>query len=199
MAVIAPQITLCTNNLCNLLTITDVTGMYNASTNPKGWGNTQVATGVETSELVSSRVTLINVGTSAQLVYYLKTNSGVDLYPAEATPEFAFDDFTWTGADGIYTVTLEAIVDSPHTTETFTDTILITCAAEACVRNLWKEFYNQCSCDIDGKLASRAMEAESLLAGVKAQFACNQNDQSTKILATLAKICAMYNSNCNCN
>ena len=62
-----------------------------------------------------------------------------------------------------------------------------------------KLYYNDCSCDIKGEKAEKALEAQALLYGVQAQFLCNKNDKAAKIMATLDKICSLYNNDCNCN
>lgn len=200
MAAIKPLYKFCIGTNCSKLTITDITGLYNNTTNTQGWSNTQVVGGVEVGEVVRSQIIFTNLDTDDVYTFVLKSTTGVDLYPAEATDEFAFTDFNWTAGDGMYTITNSMIVDSPHTVVAFSDKILVTCAAEACIKNMWKTYYKACACGNNNKeLYEQALLAEAMLKGLKAEWLCNKDQKAIKILNTLTKICATANNDCGCS
>jgi hypothetical protein len=198
MAAIAPQLSFCVGTNCTKLTITDVTGLYNNTTNIKGWGNSLVATGIETSEILTSVVTLTNIDTDEVFTFTLKGNN-VNLYPAEATPEFSFADFNWTAGDGIYSVSHIVTVDSPNTAVEFTDKILVDCAAKACITEQWKKYFTECNCSGAKDLLMSTLELEGMLKGLQAEFLCNQDQKAIKILSTLDKICSSVDGDCGCH
>lgn len=194
---IAPQLSFCINSNCSKLSITDITGLWNNTTNTKGWSNSEVVGGIETSDILTSVVTLTNIETDQEYEFILK-DSNVDLYPAEATDEFSFADFNWSAGDGIYSVSHIVTVSEPDTSIIFNDKILITCSAEKCIQEQWKKYFTECSCNGNKDFYFKALEMEAMLKGIQAEFICNQDQKANKILSVLNKICQNF-TDCGCH
>lgn len=197
MAAIKPTLFTCLENNCTKIKLTDNTGLWNSTTGVKQWSNSEVPGGVELSDIISSTVTLVNLNTEVEYQFILK-NSNVNYYPNEASNEFSFTPFNWSGIDGIYSIKYEIEVEDPHTSITFNDKILITCASENCIQEQWKKYFTECSCNGNKDFYFKALEMEAMLKGIQAEFICNQDQKANKILSVLNKICQNF-TDCGCH
>lgn len=184
---------LCISNNCSKIKFTDNTGLYNNTTNVNGWSNTLVVGNLLLSQIIEARMTMVKLGETSIISFPLKSLS-VNLYPIEATPEFSFTEFDWTGGDGIYTFTYEVRVTLPDIITNYTANILITCEAEQCLNKLWVK-YAESGKDVDKE---KAIEASALLKGAKALYYCNGLQSSASVIKTLTKICKISNEDCGC-
>lgn len=196
MATIKPTLSSCITNNCSKITLKDNTGLWNSTTGTQKWSNTQVVGGLTLSDIVSATVTIVNTDTETEYEFILKDNN-VNLYPTEASNEFSFTPFNWSNIDGIYSITYEVVVDSPDVSIVYTDKILITCAAEKCIQDQWKKYFTDCSCDGNKEIYTKALEMESMLKGIQAEFICNEDQKAIKILSILNKICIQNNCGCH--
>jgi hypothetical protein len=186
----------CISTNCSKIKFTDTSGLYNSTTNPNGWSNSEVVGNLTTTDLLTGRISMTKYGDSTpNYVFYTKTNSGIDLYPDEATNLFDFTEFDWLGEDNIYGIVYAGTTNSPDTITSFTDTILVTCKTEKCIETLWKK-YNKTGSKED---MEKAQLAEGLLSGAKYSFYCNKTQNSKNILSILTKICDLANNDCGCN
>lgn len=199
MATLTPKITLCFEQLCKKIRATDITGLYNTTTNTGGYSNAQ--TGVlsgQLSDIDSAYFTLTPLGSVQHIANWVLKDSSVNLYPAQATPSFSFPllDSHAGLVDGVYKLTYKVVLTpnpGGHLGGIYEANILIHCAADNCVSNLWQKF--AISGEEEDKKA--AMQAEALLRGAKALFLCNDETNAQAIAELLAKVCKIT-AGCGC-
>jgi hypothetical protein len=191
---ISPKLKFCIQQKCSKIQLTDITGLYNSVSAPNAWSNTQVVGNILLSQIQSAKVSFSNTSGTQVALYTLKNTTGVNLYPTEASNSFDFALQDFSLADGIYDVTYAVGVIAPDTAVDFTDRVLITCAANNCISNLWKKYIES------GKSEDQetALLAESLLAGAKSLFVCSKYTNIATITSTLTKICTLASSDCGC-
>lgn len=194
MAIVALKLNSpCITTKCTKIKFTDSTGLFDSVLKPKGYSGTANPGGVTMADIVTARISITLDGTTTPYAFYPKTLT-TNLYPANPTETFSFAEFDWIGADGIYNLTYEATVTVGNTVETYTNKVLITCKTEACIKKLYQKY-----------LASKTeadklswLNATDMLEGAKMSFMCNSLTETKNILATLAKVCALADSNCGC-
>ena len=181
------------SNDCTQFTFKDTTGIYNAISNPTGWGAPN-----EDITLVSTPITLditLPDGITTYQVDLVTTNP---LFPVDQPPDELLLDASYIGGnagdlipDGVYTFlyTVTALGG------TYTQTLVtgFTCQVCCCVQSMLKSIRSGCDC-CDNDLM-QIMEAQLILAGLQCQLACGNIDQFNNTLNVLQRICKI--SNCD--
>lgn len=192
-----PKISVCLSDQCKTLKATDVTGVYDVTTNPTGWQN---AATVLASEVATATITITDPAG-------LTTNTTVTTQiPDPVTGSFNFTDFTLANsakwADGKYTIlyTIETIPGAANP-GTYTATICpyFLCNVECSVDKMWaKVATNLCCSDCDAsELMEVAIIAEGYLRAIKSAISCGDSTTADTLLKTLTKITTFNDCNCN--
>ena len=189
----SPTITACTKNSCTTLSITDTTGVYDATDNPKGWQ--------DASTLLAADVTKVEI----LITYPNGTTQTVDAdisdIPDPVTGQFTYADIQMVGyTDGL--IEIEYIVydnTAPDPVSySYTYEALFTCQTRACVDKMWAEVAcKSCSgnCELTS-LIDDANLAEGLLRGLESGAVCCDETCINKILAAINQLCNWNNCNC---
>lgn len=171
---------------CQILTVTDTTGVYSA-TNLTGWETPNTAG----SAITVAAVTITYGNGSTQIVDVLSQ------IPATVTGSFSFTGITLTGyVDGRTTITYDLTDGSIDFLADVTQ--LWTCNVRACIDKMWVTVACQTcqgNCDL-GSLVDDANLAEGLYKALCSGAACCDPACIDKILASLADLCAWDNCNC---
>lgn len=115
---------------CDEITFRDITGSYDVTTNPTGWG----APNYETSDVVLAQLTFTNTSVLSTAVTYDITASFADLFTAggltlDSTTVLGTDTF----ADGYWEI-LYSVTMSDGTVIEYTLYLAIYCTVYCCVR-----------------------------------------------------------------
>ena len=182
---------ICQTADCKTFTFTETTGVYNASTNPTGWGAPNPLTSNATSATLA-----INIAGGTVYTLNLFTSS----FPSSVSSlEYDVTASLIGGAsgakitDGIYTFVYTVVASGV----TYTQTIIkgIYCQVQCCVYSMFKSLVSTCDCNATEK--ERALDAFILLKGLITSTASGNTTNFNTDLAVLQKMC--LNSNCtNC-
>jgi hypothetical protein len=183
------KIEACPNNNCQLINIFDVTGIYNAISNPSGWGAPNPAI----SDATSSTLSVMYPGSVIPTV--------INTFPT--LPNITNTPFVISNTN----LTLAALIDGKyefisHVVASGVDyysntTIYVLCGVECCVRKLLAGISTDRDCCMDDAKVEAALLAQTLLDGLKASAECGDFANADLILAELQKICA--GTDCGCN
>ena len=192
-----PIISVCLKNKCKSLQITDITGVYNVSTNPTGWEDALTVLG---SEVQSAIVDITFPDGSTQQV---DVTSEI---PAPVTGDFVFTLVTPTAGgvfpDGEYKFTY-TIVTTPGAanpgTYTFNACVFFTCNIQCKVDKRWAETAKVlCGCSCDAELFLKQTQfINGVFIARKSAAASNKLDIANNLLLKLTNL-TTFNS-CNCN
>ena len=204
MAVL-PRLNVCQDSNAETLTITDVTGLYDASTNTGGWGTPNDAvTDITAATLAVTEpdgtITTFNLLTdsnatwpSANLVYFdvitLQKDEDGTLISGDSNSDIGtFSDgtysftYTLTGPSGTVYQVVEFYC---HRTST------------ACVQGMFADLeVSDCSCDTDA--VRNAILAFGYHQALRSAVECNKSGRITDIQAALDKICNNTNNCSTC-
>tara|TARA_R110000868_G_C10809103_1_gene757702 strand:- start:149 stop:742 length:594 start_codon:yes stop_codon:yes gene_type:complete len=192
------KVSSCVTNNCSQLTITDVTGLYNATLNLYGWNqpddvDTRDATSAATISLTIGGTTL-DYDVVTQLVTVPTTQEDTELVTIDIA------DFGLTSIpDGLYTITYNVTVGGEE--YTITKTGLSTCAAQCCIDNRFKQFpdklaacCNQCE---EAEFIKETYIGQALIDGLHYAYLCGNLSVINKNLTRIQRICG--NIDCGCN
>lgn len=181
---LVPLIKACSKAGCTKLSITDVTGLYDASTNTTGYGATNNVTGSGDAGFKAS--VSIDGGTSIIL------NSQV------ADPiagEFTYDDIDITLADGWHTIEYSIFTTAAGQIKN-TIKIFTYCSVRCCVFQKMLELKNYDACKDASKIAV-SMHLWSMYTAMKyAASGCDQSE-ATSLLTRLQAVCNTT-TDCGC-
>ena len=187
-----PSISLSLNNTCNKVTLTEETGVYNATTNVGGWGAPNITTTVVTSSLVK----IFNYTGLTLLDTYDLTG----LYPSASPSSFdILVEAKWTQADGIYQiqyiVTDNSMVPVNYYGETKHELFL--CNLCNCKDKLIAKLIKSCDTLNTQKLKTQVDQMEIFIYGIQSAFSCGDFTTATTILASASTFCQTL-SDCGC-
>lgn len=185
----------CEGSDCGSLIFSETTGLYNAETNPTGYG----APNPSTSDIVSAElvITLAN-GTSYTIDLFATgdfptTNTAFEyeILPTDIGYNSDNDQIEDQIITFVYTITTNTAVK-------YTQTVVqaFYCQVECCVNRMFLELDLDCDCIKDEM--DEALKAYAMLQGLKAAVNCGNNTAYTNILAQLTKLCGTNGcSSCN--
>ncbi len=185
------QFQICQSGGCDSLQFTETTGIYNAISNPNGWG----VSNESTSDALSAMLTIVlgngstyninlfatgNFPTSDNTFVYNIINEDIGYVTGDSIPD---QIITFT-----YTVTTA--------TTTYTQVVeqAFYCNVQCCVNTMFLDLDFDCSECFSNQL-EQALIAYSMLQGLKAASNCGNNSQFNNILTKLNKLCS--NTNCS--
>jgi hypothetical protein len=179
------KFSICQESNCDAFSFTENTGVYNAITNPTGWGAPNELTTDATA------ATLLITGPDGT-VY-----TTIDLF---ATGSFPKSDSTsvsiaastlssslTTFTDGLWEMTYT--VTTGTTTYTETQTFFLYCQVSKCVNNLIAGLdMNDCHCDVDS--VNKALQAKAFADSLNYAVGCGNLEGANEILKSLNKLCS---------
>ena len=183
---LSPTISAVVSNNQTVLTVTDTTGVYDATNNTGGWETPNIAG----SDVTAATLDIEFNGTSVQTVDILSQ------IPATVTGEIEFNAITINSyADGIGKITYT--LTTATNTFTYELQVLFLQKVSCCVEKYWQSVIDPCTCKCDAAtLLYNANLAEGLLQGLRNAGACLDTNTVSKTLERLAVLCN-YND-CNC-
>ena len=178
-----PKIEACIKD-CSTLEIKDVTGFYNVTTNPTGWGTPNLA-----RDFVGTATLEVNIG-GVLTQYNVKSTIADSIFPI-----YMLEEIT-SLVDGVITISLTLVDDD--TTTTYKTQIKITneCDVTCCVAKLAvKALTGGCS-----DLPKENFEEAEVLLSTLPYIAMNLGEDAyNKNLKRLQKICSSTNCGCGCS
>jgi len=202
---------------CTKLTVEDITGTYNAISNPLGY---DLQNGIAYNDITKITINVYYpsittpiiyrftyvAGAVTALVVYDLNGTAYDIF-AEYSTLFVDGKFNLTGTtaftlptivDGLFNVeyTISGIesVTSTEFNYTTNSYFLSTCAAECCITDMYKNLDMCCDCS-EGAI-DKIQKAEVFLAGSKYAIAVGQNDKAICLLDKAKDICEGNCENC---
>lgn len=199
---------------CKKLTVEDITGTYNVTSNPLGYGlpNGIIYNDVKTIvinvyypyittpiaytlTLVSGTVTALTVKNLNATVYNIFANLATlyvgGVFNLTGTTAFVLPTIT----DGVFDVDFTISGVNAATGESFSYTTnnmsLSTCVTECCINNMYKNMDMCCDCNTD-----KVESAELFLSGAKKAINIGQKDKALCLLTKASDICKENCDNC---
>lgn len=192
------QIKFCIEIDCknNLLIVKDVTGVYNADTNPTGWGN-----GYETTDVTDVTFTVVAPGLSEPFITTLDVASGWDpesgVSVAVGTLEqIGFPEGSvWQDGPVIVTAQVvgQTVLGEPFNFKVEVSKVA-TCQVACCTAKLRAQ-QKPCGC---GCQDDHVIDAHLHLLGIHWAWDCGNRSKALANLAELQAICNKKCSKCNC-
>lgn len=185
---------ICQSGGCDSLIFKETTGIYNATTNPNGWGAPNEATSDATEATLE-----IELGDGS--LYTIDLFATGDFPTTDTTFEYEIlpTDIGYSSDDDqiddqIITFTYTVVTG----TTTYTQVVkqAFYCQAQCCVNTMFINLDFECDCNKDQ--IDLALKAFAMLQGLKQASACGNATNFTNILTQLNKLC--LNTNCSaCN
>ena len=206
---------------CTKLTVEDVTGTYNAITNPLGYG---LPNGIAYNDITKITINVYYPGITTPIIYIFTLSAvtgtsmvtALSVYDLNGTAYDIFADIATLYVAGVFNITgtdaftLPTIVDGLFNVEytisgiesvtstefnyTTNSYFLSTCAAECCITDMYKNLDMCCDCS-EGAI-DKIQKAEVFLAGSKYAIAVGQNDKAVCLLDKAKSICEGNCENC---
>lgn len=179
----------------NRFTLSDQTGVYDASWNTGGWGgsNTITVSDVETSTLKITSPTGAEYGPydvssyipslDPEEVFYIDPLNVLSQSVGQAMDD-GYWRFDWM-VQGVY-----GISDTPFNFRCVKD-VLVLCDVKCCVDRLNADMDPTCGCN--NANTSKALKAHLTLESIEAANCCGKKEQAKALLVKLEDIC---NNNC---
>lgn len=175
---------------CGKITFTDITGLYNGSTNVGGWNDVST---FDNSNITSA---LIRYRHSSETDWN-EINVTTTLSTGNIEGDFLLDTVDIETGDGQYFIEYE--LGDGVDTIIYETCIYNLCSVRCCVDKLWveaaKSLDNDCSCS--STESNNAKKGESFIQGILKSSASGFYDLSDSLLEKLQRLC--NNQNCNCN
>jgi hypothetical protein len=190
---LSPRFSICNDSTCENITVTDITGLYDASTNTGGYGSPNDGVGDVTS--VTLTITPPS-GTALDAIDIVGGTPHANVtWPASDLVYFDFitlaaEDLGGTAgaaiSDGTYTFLYT--ITGPGGTVTQTREHYLHCVTTACVQGLFANLeIGDCSCDTAA--VDKAIYAWSLHEALRSAVNCSKRQKIVDIQAALTKIC----------
>jgi len=180
---------ICQTPDCKIFVFVETTGVYNVTTNPRGWGAPNPLTADATAATLA-----INIAGGTVYTLNLLTSdfpSSVDTLEYDVTADLIGGTANTAITDGIYTFTYSVTVGG--TTYTQTKTQGIYCSVQCCIYSMFKALDSTCDCHTEAK--ERALDAFMLLKGLITSTASGNITNFNTNLEVLQRLC--LNSNCD--
>ena len=184
-----PSISVCLNNKCDVLTLTDTTGLYAAITNPTGWGSPNE----DTDKLQSAYVYVYD--STGNLIHTYDVLSQI-INPA--IDDMPLGTQSWQNNDGVYSFvySVESAADGTiYTSDTVTE--FFYCRLLNCIEEEKLKIVSTCDLVKLEKIKNNIDTLEIFLYGAKSAFACGNFAQVATIMETASALCTQLD-NCGC-
>lgn len=203
---------------CSKITVQDITGTYDVTTNPLGYG---LPGGITYNDVTSVFIKVYYPDVSTPIIYTFTLSYGTitaldvtdlngivyDIYSELSTLVVA-NVFNLTGTtaftlptvtDGLFNVEYTIFGTEAVSLEQFNYTtnsnFLSTCSADCCITNMYKDLDMCCDCSEDQIV--KIQNAETFLAGAKYAIEVGQNEKAICLLTKAKKICDSNCTDCN--
>lgn len=200
---------ICKNTKCDSLSFIETTGIYNAATNPTGYGSPNPT--IQSSFTANDAVLIITDPEGT--VFTIDITAGNDLSLSAITDNFPTQDnsqfYTITPTvlsqsgsfiDGVYEVkyTVKNLTGASGVIYSMNKFFLVSCGVDCCVSKMFGKIA-ECSCECDDSLIDNALLANVYLKGLYAAAACGQKDKANQLIKNINKLCGNTTSGCGCN
>ena len=179
---VVPKIDICISGNCNILTITDKTGAYDATTNPTGYQSSDISGATAaTIELLDSDGT--SLGSAS--VYSTLPNSdepSVSWGAAGLSSNFGLSSFS----DQVYYVKYTVTISG--TDYSTTEQVYVTCNTAECVMEMFADL-DTCNSKAAKFERQKAMTAWTFLKVLEYQAACGNISEADKTKTFVNKLC----------
>lgn len=195
---------------CTKLTVEDITGDYNAITNPLGYG---LPNGIASTDITTVTINVYYPGITTPIIYIFTlvstTVTALSVYDLNGTAYNIFSELADLYVAGVFNLTgttaftLPTIVDGMFnveytisgiesvTSEEFSYTtnsyFLSTCSVDCCIANMYKNL-DMC-CDCSEAALEKIEKSEIFLSGAKYAIAVGQNEKAVCLLDKATEIC----------
>jgi len=198
-----PQInfTVCQSRDCESIDITETTGVYNASSNPGGYGG---GVNYDTTDVIDASLTIVLPDGTTVVI---DSTSATPVYPSlpdsTGTAPFTVTNSMLgvSGAlqDGLYAITYQIDINNVFAQTqitTVTNNVLLTCSIKCCIDKMFAKIPDL-SCSCDDKAVKDALLAHALYQSLLNAGACGNTTAVNNLLTSLNKLCAIKNCGCN--
>lgn len=172
---------------CNSISIYDITGFYNVTTNPNGWLSPNLLksfTGTATLKIVTPQGNTIETD--------VKQVIADSIFPQYLLYTYTPDSLL----DGIYKIYLTLIDTVNNVTYKASSEIAIYCNVECCVKKLAAEVADDLCNGCSSEKTEKFNLANELYESLKSVSECLGEKEFNKLLSQLEKIC--NSTNCGC-
>ena len=186
-----PTISACLQKNCNYVVVTDTTGVYDAETNPNGWG--------DVSTITASNVNALTI-TITQGDTTLVTADVLSQLPNPITGEITYSEIEVDGlVDGEFTVLYT--VTTASNTYTASETYFQACGVRCCIDKKWATIAANGDTTTSGntEAVEEALGLEGLYASMNNAAASNYTTIRNNYLTKMQRICGITTSSgCGC-
>lgn len=173
---------------CDKISIYDISGFYNVTTNPTGWGTPNLARDFEGTAIMT-----IKFGTSVN-EYDIKATIEDAIFPEFLLYEYSTGD---TLLDGVYTISVVLFDTDTNTQYVASKKEVSLCNVECCVSKMGLKVAESCNCDT--LLMENFSKAEQILSTLKLIGKNLGEKEFNKQLSILQKICSTNDCGCGCS
>jgi hypothetical protein len=186
-----PKIQACVKNNCKTLVIRDITGEYDATDNPGGYG----APNIEIGDVTGSSLIITIPGSNTPITII----NPVGLPTLDTTFEYEVSTSVLSPIpDGIYKI--EYTITAGDITYSYGPRyFFFTCNVECCVAKLHVQIALTTDCSCESNIIKNALYASTLLDGLKANKDCGNITAVNNILNKLTEICGLTGQDCGCS
>lgn len=187
------QESVCESNNCSTILFSDITGAYNSSSNPGGYGtpNLDISSVIETH----IKITLPDGSTLIDIL------NPIGLPTIDPNFQYTINALTLSNnatiVDGLYKIEY-TVSDGTNIYTTSIRYFLFTCNIECCVSKLFAKIALVKDCNCDSNVIKNALYASALLEGLKANGDCANITLINDLITKLNKICGFTSSDCGC-
>lgn len=186
----------CVTEGCTLMTISDVTGLYNATTNIGGWGTPNPAK----SDVVTATIEITAPGQTS--------STGFDVTSAVAGSSLSAESFVLYSLSpsniGLGSVFTSGIYEIKYTVITEEDSyvgyskIVVTCQEKCCIDKMWAKLATKaicCDCD-EFQEFKKVLLASDLLQLLDEAGSCMNLEVINSTLSRVQRICLFNDCSC---
>lgn len=201
---------ICQSTNCKQLIISETTGIYDANTNPGGWGApnlpalanvTDAIIDITAPDGTTYSFALADIGA---VNFPFPDETGQDEFVLNYNGSIVGNYTNPTGIvsfpDGYYSIKYSIVYMKGVTPVTIStnQSILLTCQARCCVDKMFHAASQTKECaDCDNNLLNKALEAEAYLKSAEYAAGCGKVEMAKQNLAKVQWICNTYKcSNC---
>lgn len=192
---ISLKINACLSSGCSTMTISDVTGIYNANTNTTGWESPNLQKSNVASATLEIEGPTQTSFTSFDVTAAITSSSVyVEEFPLV---EIAYSDMTLSPnfIDGLYNF-IYTVIDNSGNEYIKKKTSIFLCNAQCCLDKAKADLVNICGCCEQQEKMKSMQLADSLIQGMLVAGNCLTSDQIKQNLVTINRVCKDKGSCC---
>lgn len=188
-----PKLNICILNNCKKVKLTDITGAYDVSTNPTGWGSPNV-------DPVDPTAAYITITSPSGIITVVDVLSPVDQIPDPYLGDFDYSIIIIDPEDGNWT--FEYTIEQDTFIYTNIMTKFMSCLVRCCIDKVWAKIADgittsNCGCHGIDKVTEKVLLMEGLYSTMLATEICPTDNSRDDLLIMLQKMCKVENCNCS--